>query len=122
MNNAIFLTDSAEKIRKKIKGALSDKRGGNNLINLLEQFSDNRKLFLKFKNEYKKGTIKYSELKPRLAESIIKRLKPIQKKRKYYESNPEIVEKVLKEGTEKARKVASETLKLVKKKMKIDYL
>lgn len=121
LNNAITLTDLPEEIKRKIKGALTDEKGGKNLINIFEQFSDDKKLVEKFKSEHKKGTIKYSELKPVLSEAIIKVLEPIQKKRKYYEKNPKIVEKILKEGTARARKVASETLKAVKKKMRIDY-
>ena len=39
----------------------------------------------------------------------------------YDEEHPEIVDKILKEGTEKARKVAKETMKDVKKAMKLDY-
>ena len=35
--------------------------------------------------------------------------------------NPEIVDEILKEGTEKARIVAKDTMKKVKKAMKLDY-
>ena len=59
--------------------------------------------------------------KKQLAKNIIDYLAPIREKRKYYEEHPEIVDKILKEGTEKARKVAKETMKDVKKAMKLDY-
>ena len=45
----------------------------------------------------------------------------MREKRKYYEERPELVEKFLIEGTEKARKTAKETMKKVKKAMKLDY-
>ena len=45
----------------------------------------------------------------------------LKEKRKYYEENPELVDKILKEGTEKARETAKETMKKVKKAMKLDY-
>ena len=48
-------------------------------------------------------------------------LKPIKEKRKYYDDNPELVDKILKEGTEAAKKKAEEQMKKVKKAMKIDY-
>jgi len=121
LNNSIYLSDSPEIIREKIKGALTGKEGGKNLLSLLEQFSDDKKVIEKFQKEYEADTIKYSELKPVLAEAIIEKLKPIQEKRKYYQDHPEIVEKILMEGTEKAREVAKETLKKVKQKMFLDY-
>ena len=45
----------------------------------------------------------------------------MREKRKYYEERPELVDKLLMEGTEKARKVAQETMRKVKKAMKLDY-
>ena len=48
-------------------------------------------------------------------------LKPITDKRKYYENHPEIVDQILKEGNQKAKKVAENTMKEVKKSMKINY-
>lgn len=121
LNNAITFTDSPETIREKIKGALTGKTGGQNLLSLFEQFSDDKKLVEKFKKEYKTDAIKYSELKTILAESIIEKLKPVREKRKQYEDNPKIVEEILFEGTKKARVVASETLKKVKEKMFLNY-
>lgn len=121
LNNSITFTDSPETIRGKIKGALTGKVGGKNLLSLFEQFADDKKLFEKYKKEFADDTIKYSELKPILAESIIEKLKPIREKRKQYEDNPEIVEKILFEGTKKARVVAIETLKKVKEKMFLNY-
>ena len=59
--------------------------------------------------------------KKQLAKNIIDYLAPIREKRKYYEEHPELVDKILKEGTEKARKVAKETMRDVKKAMKLDY-
>ena len=121
LNNAIFLADSPRIIREKIKKALTNKIGGRNLLNLLEQFSDDKKLINKFNSEYKKKEIRYSELKPVLAESIIKTLRPIQEKRRYYEKRPKLVEKILFEGTKKARRVAKQTLSLVKEKIYLNY-
>jgi len=121
LNNSITFTDSPETIREKIKGALTGKVGGKNLLSLFKQFSDEKKLFEKFQKEYANDTIKYSELKPILAESIIEKLEPIRKKRKHYEDNPKIVEEILIKGTKKARVVAIATLKEVKNKMFLNY-
>jgi len=48
-------------------------------------------------------------------------LKPMQEKRKYYEEHPEIVDKILIEGTKKAREKAIATMEIIRNKMKIDY-
>ena len=59
--------------------------------------------------------------KKQLANNIIETLRPIREKRAYYEEHPEEVDKILIEGTEKARKEAKETMKRVKKAMRLDY-
>ena len=48
-------------------------------------------------------------------------LKPFKEKRAYYETHPEEVDNILLEGSKKAKEKASETMKEVRKKMKIDY-
>jgi len=121
LDNSITFTDSDEEIRNKIKGALTNEVGAKNLLSLLEQFSDEQKMVEKFNQEFKEGTIKYSELKPFLAQAIIEKLKPIQEKRAYYDQNPKLVEKILMEGIKKARVLAQETLAKVKEKMFINY-
>ena len=45
----------------------------------------------------------------------------MREKRAYYEAHPEEVDRILKEGTERARKTAKETMKKVKKAMMLDY-
>lgn len=59
--------------------------------------------------------------KKQLAQNIIETLRPIREKRNYYEQHPELVDKILLEGTTKAQAVAKETMKKVKKAMKLDY-
>ena len=45
----------------------------------------------------------------------------MREKREYYESHPEIVEKILKEGTKKAREEAKKNITRIKKAMKLNY-
>ena len=42
-------------------------------------------------------------------------------KRKQYEENPELVQKILDEGTKRAQEKAKEQMAKVRKAMKIDY-
>ena len=59
--------------------------------------------------------------KKQLAKNIIETLRPIREKREYYEAHPEIVDEILLKGTNKAREKARETMKNVKRAMKLDY-
>lgn len=121
LGNAISFTDSDDEIRQKIKGALTDGVGSQNLLNLLGQFSDDQKAIEKFTTEFKNGTIRYAQFKPFLAQAIIDRLRPIKEKRAYFDQNPKLVEEILIAGTKKARELAKETLAKVKEKMFINY-
>ena len=72
-------------------------------------------------NECKKGTRGCVQCKKELIKAMNEFLKPIQDKRKYYEQHPEIINDILKNGTEKAKEKAEQQMKSVKKAMKIDY-
>jgi len=48
-------------------------------------------------------------------------LAPIREKRSGYEKNRKVVEEILFEGTEKARKIAKKTLEKVKESMRLRY-
>lgn len=122
----INLDDDLETIKKKLAKAPTDSGtvGGNipkdggvgNLFTLIKLFCDHE-TFLKFVEDYREKRIRYSEMKQVLAEAIYKDLQPIQEKRKYYEEHPEEVDRIIKEGNEKARAIASATVREVRKKM-----
>jgi len=123
-NGCIFLTDSPDAIRQKIKTAVTDsgkeikfdeknKPAISNLLTIYHLFSD--KPIQDVEKKYQgKG---YAEFKKDLAEIIIKGLKPFQERRKKLEKNPQLVEKILAEGEKKAQKIAQQTMKEVKTKM-----
>ena len=128
--NAIYLSDSEEEIRKKVMSAVTDpnritkETKGNPDICMVAYY---HKLFSTPEEvktvceECRAGKRGCVACKKQLAENIIEYLRPIREKRKYYEEHPELVDKYLKEGTEKARKTAKETMKKVKRAMKLDY-
>lgn len=130
LGNAIYLSDTEEEITKKVMSAVTDPNRikkddlGNPDICMVSYY---HKLFTKEDDvktvceECRAGKRGCVACKKQLAKNIIDYLAPIRDKRKYYEEHPEIVDKILKEGTEKARKVAKETMKDVKKAMKLDY-
>jgi tryptophanyl-tRNA synthetase len=110
----IGMGDGPEDIRKKIKSAVSGDEGGQNLVNLLEAFSDDSSLVEKFKQELESGDIRFGDLKEVLAETIISVLAPIQERRKKLAADREYIEKVMKDGAEKAQKIATQNMKEIK--------
>ena len=121
----INLTDDVETIRKRLAGAPTDSGKGKkvptgggvaNLLKFVELFQGEAKR-KEYEEAYIEQGIAYSQLKEELAQAIYEELKPIQEKRRQLEKDPEYVERVLKEGAEKARKVASQTVEEVKEKM-----
>ena len=130
LGNAIYLSDSEDEITKKVMSAVTDPNRikkddlGNPDICMVYYY---HKLFSseeeikKVCEECKGGKRGCVACKKQLAKNIIEELKPIREKRAYYEAHPEEVDKILMEGTTKAQKVAKETMKKVKKAMKLDY-
>lgn len=118
----INLTDNLETIRKKIRSVPTATQAGGEMspgVKTLFAFAD---LYIssqveKYKKEYEKGALQFVTLKDAITEAIYTDLKPIQEKRKEIENNPDYVNKVIKEGAEKARAIASQTVKEVRQKM-----
>ncbi len=130
LGNAIYLSDSEEEVNKKIMSAVTDPERikkddpGHPDICMVayyhKLFSTNEEV----KNvceECKAGTRGCVACKKQLAQNVNQFLEPIREKRKYYEEHPELIEKILIEGTEKTRQTAKETMKKVKKAMRLDY-
>ena len=130
LGNAIYLSDSEEEITKKVMSAITDPNRikkddlGNPDICMVAYYHNLFSTKEEVKTvceECKAGKRGCVACKRQLAKNIIEELKPIREKRKYYEEHPEIIDDVLKNGIKKARYKASETMKKVKKAMKIDY-
>ena len=130
LGNAIYLSDSEEEITKKIMPAVTDpnriKKDDLGYPNIC-MVAYYHNLFTKPEEvkavceECKAGKRGCVACKKQLAQNIIEELRPIREKRKYYEEHIEEVDKILIEGTTKAREVAKETMKKVKQAMKLDY-
>ena len=130
LGNAIYLSDSEEEITKKVMNAVTDpgriKKDdlGNPDICMVAYyhnlFSSKEEIETMCK-ECKAGERGCVACKRQLAKNISDTLKPIREKRAYYEGHPEIVDKILMEGTSKAQKTAKETVKKVKEVMQLNY-
>ena len=73
------------------------------------------------KDHYRRGGLGDMKIKRFLNDVLQEELRPIRERREELAKNPEYVFNILKEGTLKARKKASETVKEVKKAMMLDY-
>lgn len=121
----INLTDSLNEIKSKLSKAPTDSGKGENvpttggvasLLKFVELFEGKDKR-AEYEKKYLSDGIRYGDLKSELADAIYMELRPIQEKRAELEANPELVDKIIAEGAQKARKVASETLQEVKRAM-----
>ena len=129
LGNAIYLNDSEEVINKKVMGAVTDPNKikkddpANPDVCMVYYY---HKLMSKndldtICNECKKGERGCVACKKELVKNMLEFLKDVREKRNYYESHPEEVDKILIEGTNRAKKKAEETMKLVRQNMQLNY-
>lgn len=130
LGNAIFLVDDLDTISKKVMSAVTDPKKikkddpANPDVCMVYYYHKLVTKEAELKNvccECKAGSRGCVQCKKELIKNLSNFLEPIKERRKYYEDNPQEVEKILNEGTEYARNVAKENMKNVKKAMKIDY-
>ena len=130
LGNAIYLSDTPEEITKKVMSAVTDPNRikkddlGNPDVCMVSYYHN---LFTseegckKICEECRAGKRGCVACKKELAQNIIEYLRPIREKREYLEAHPEIIDKILKEGTAKAKKEAEKTMEKVKKSMRLNY-
>jgi len=133
VGNVINLSDDLKTVKKqvmkmytdpnRIKGNEPGNVEGNPVFTYLDAFAreSHKSQIMSYKSKYKEGKIKDVEVKEFLIGVLEEFLAPIRVRRARYEKKPELIEKILKEGTAKARKETQKTLELVKKAMKLDY-
>jgi len=131
LGNAIFLRDSADEVHKKVKAMYTDPNHlrvndpgtvkGNPVFAYLDAFDPDKEDLLVMKEKYQQGGLGDTAVKSRLLEVLLAELNPIRECRERFAKDPAYVMNILKEGTEMARAVASQTLKEVRHAMHIDY-
>lgn len=121
--NAIYLIDSPDEIRKKVKRAVSDNGPTvpgqpksepiENLFTLMRAVSSPETLAF-FEEAYNSCSIRYGDMKQQLAEDIIALTSPIRERIEENLAHPERLSRIAKQGADKASRRAKETLRLVK--------
>lgn len=131
LNNGIYLSDSADEIEKKVMKMYTDPNHihvedpgsveGNVVFTYLDIFDDDKEKVAELKAHYEKGGLGDVKIKRYLNDVLQAKLKPIRERREEYANDRGYVLDMLKEGSEKAEKVAAQTLAEVKASMGINY-
>ncbi len=123
-NDSIFLNDEPDIILKKFKKAVTDsenvvrfdikeKPGISNLMSIYSAITGKSKENIEKEFEGKG----YGDFKVAVAETVIEELKPMQEKYKELINNTDYLEKIYRQGAEKAYSIANKTLEDVYKKI-----
>ena len=140
LGNCIYLSDSAEELRKKVMGMYTDpdhlriddpgKVEGNTVFTYLDAFCCPEH-FAKYlpdyqsldelKAHYRRGGLGDVKVKKFLIAILTETLEPIRERRAYFEEHIGDVYEMLRAGSESARKVAAQTLHDVRNAMRINY-
>ncbi len=131
LGNAIFLSDDADTIVSKVKSMYTDpdhihvkdpgKIEGNTVFAYLDAFDSDKAKVQELKDHYQRGGLGDMVVKKYLIDVLQNLLEPMRQRRAEYAKNPQDVMKTLREGTDKARAVAAQTLHEVKEAMKLNY-
>lgn len=131
LNNAIYLSDEPEVIKKKIMSMYTDPNHikvedpgqveNNTVFTYLDAFAKDKDKVEEMKEHYKRGGLGDVKVKKYLNEILQAELEPIRSRRKEYEKNMDYVYETLKFGSERARAKASSTLEEVREAIGINY-
>jgi tryptophanyl-tRNA synthetase len=133
--STLYLADDDDTIRKKIMKAKTDQGPAEtnsakpdyiaNLFTLMQLVSKPDTL-KKFDDDFAASStgnciIRYGDLKKQLAEDMVQFIKPIRERAADIQGNKDLLQKIIRQGADKARASASETLGLVRKAMNMNY-
>jgi tryptophanyl-tRNA synthetase len=131
LNNAIFLSDDADTVQKKVMGMYTDPKRiratdpgtveNNPLWIFHETFNPDQAWIAEQQEAYRAGKVGDVVIKRKLVEVLNTLIDPIRTRRKQFESRPSDVMDALRLGVRRANQVAEETLALAKRAMKQDY-
>ncbi len=124
--SCLFLDDSPEEIKAKIKTAVTDSgseikydpKNKPAISNLLKIYTSlEQRTLEQLEHEFHGKT--YSEFKAKLAETIVGHLADYRKKKKSLLENPALLRQTLRQGSGRAAKIAARKISEVKKKIGI---
>ena len=129
--STLYLEDSDELIRKKIMKAKTDSGPTEpdsekpdyieNLFTLLKLVSS-ADVHDKFNADFNNCVIRYGDLKKQLAEDMALFIKPIREKAASIQQDKAYLDKIMREGADKARASAAATIKAVRDAIGLEYI
>lgn len=131
LNNAIYLSDEPDVIKKKVMSMYTDpnhirvedpgKVENNPVFMYLDAFCKDKEILENMKEHYSRGGLGDVKVKRFLNDILQAELEPIRTRRSEFEKNIDYVYSVLLQGSEISRKVASNTLYEVREAIGINY-
>lgn len=131
LNNAIYLSDDADTVAKKVMSMYTDPDHikvsdpghveGNTVFTYLDIFDPDKQQVAQLKEQYQAGGLGDVKIKRYLNDVLEAVLAPIRERRTQYEQDLDYVYQILKEGSQKANVVANQTLKEVRDAIGINY-
>lgn len=127
LGNAIFLSDDAKRVEKKVFSMYTDPNRiradipgrveGNPVFIYHDIFNPDKGEIEDLKTRYREGRVGDVEVKQKLARALNTFLDPLRERRADLASRPGYVERVIYEGTQEVTEIAEETLVMMKKAM-----
>lgn len=120
LGNAIMLSDDPDTVHKKVMNMYTDPNRihktdpgrveGNPLFIYHDLFNPDKEQVVEFKDRYRKGQIGDVECKKVLSEKLNAFLDPIRERRRFLEERPDDVIDIIRQGAQRARPIAQETV------------
>lgn len=127
LGNAIFLSDDAATVRKKVHSMYTDPNRiradipgtveGNPVFTYLDYFDPDKALVEELKARYRAGKVGDVEVKEHLTAVLNAFLDPMRERAAHYAGQSGLVDEIIYQGTLRYREIAAATLRDVKKAM-----
>ena len=131
IGNVILLSDDAKTVEKRVRSMYTDpariradipgRVEGNPLFLYHDSFNDDTAEVDELKERYRKGKVGDVEVKKRLAAAINRFLDPIRERRAAFESQPDLIDAIIREGSARARAECQRTLAEAREAMGLTY-
>lgn len=131
LGNAIYLSDDAETVKKKVMSMYTDPNHihvedpgqveGNTVFTYLDVFDPDEDAVAQLKEDYQGGGLGDVKIKRYLNKVLEAELAPIRERRQKYAENLDAVYDMLYQGSQKANQVADQTLQEVRDAIGFNY-
>ncbi|MBF6600454.1 MAG: tryptophan--tRNA ligase [Dehalococcoidia bacterium] len=132
LDNAIYLKDDAETVRRKVMGMYTDPTRlratdpghveGNPVFMYHDAFNPDTAEVDDLKERYVRGAVGDVEVKKKLVVAINNLLEPIRERRAHVEARPQLVREALAAGSRAGYAAAEATIIAVRNALRLDYL